>query len=130
MGKIFGYKQVEREDWYSIEAAYSDQEIEKVKDPEGGAVTTLPTAIPSPFARMDLVKTAFQNISRTPKLKAYKDQNGNVVASQYDEKLVSYCLDLAEILFNCDSLRDSIKISIPDRERLFRTLSHTISLSY
>jgi hypothetical protein len=71
MGKIFGYKQVEREDWYSIEAAYSDQEIEKVKDPEGGAVTTLPTAIPSPFARMDLVKTAFQNISRTPRSSAF-----------------------------------------------------------
>jgi len=115
MSKIFGYKQVEREDWYSIPDAYSDREIELVRDPEGGTVTTLPTAIPSPFARMDLVKTAFQNISRTPELKAYK-QDRNVVASQYDEKLVSYCLDLAEILFNYDSLRDHIQIIVWDRD--------------
>ncbi len=93
MSKIFGYKEEYGRDWYSIPDAYSDREIELVRDPEGGTVTTLPTAIPSPFARMDLVKTAFQNISRTPELKAYK-QNRNVVASQYDEKLVSYCLIL------------------------------------
>jgi len=123
MSKIFGYKQVEGQDWYSILGAYSDGEIELVKDPEGGAVTTLPTAIPSPFARMDLVKTAFQNISKTPELKykdkdgnVYKDKDGNVIASQYDEKLVSYCLDLAEILFNYDSLKDHIKIIVWDRD--------------
>ncbi len=116
MSKIFGYKQEDGQDWYSILGAYSDREIELVRDPEGGTVTTLPTAIPSPFARMDLVKTAFQNISRTPELKAYKDKNGNVVASQYDEKLVSYCLDLAEILFNYDSLRDRIQIIVWDKD--------------
>ncbi len=116
MSKIFGYKQEEGQDYYSLLGAYSDQEIELVKDPEGGAVTTLPTAIPSPFARMDLVKTAFQNISKTTELKAYKDNDGNVIASQYDEKLVSYCLDLAEILFNYDSLRDRINIIVWDKD--------------
>lgn len=115
MSKIFGYHQHDGNDWYPIQNAYTDREIESIRDPEGGAITTLPTAIPSPFARMDLVKTAFKNISNTPKLKAYRERD-KVIASQYDEKLVSYCLDLAEILFNFDSLKEHIKIIAWDKD--------------
>jgi hypothetical protein len=114
MSKIFGYTKKGGKDWF-ISDSYSDKEIESIKDPEGGSEISLPTAIPSPFARIDLVKTAFRNIAKSPDLKAYT-KHGNVVAGKDDEKLVSDCLDLAEILFNIDSLKDKIRIIVWDRD--------------
>lgn len=114
MSKIFGYTKKGGKDWFSSDA-YSDKEIESIKDPEGGSEISLPTAIPSPFARIDLVKTAFRNIAKTPDLRAYT-KNGNVISSKDDEKLVSDCLDLMEMLFNFDSIKERIKIIVWDRE--------------
>jgi hypothetical protein len=114
MSKIFGYTKKGGQHWFSSDA-YSDKEIESIKDPEGGSEITLPTAIPSPFARIDLTKTAFRNISKSPTLKAYT-KDGNVVSGRDDEKQVSDTLDLAEIIFNLDSLRDKIKIIVWDKE--------------
>lgn len=114
MSKIFGYTKKGGKDWF-ISDAYSDKEIEAIKDPEGGSEISLPTAIPSPFARIDLVKTAFRNIAKSPTLKAYS-KDGNVVSGKDDEKLVSDALDLAEMLFNIDSIKDKIKIIVWDRE--------------
>ncbi|HMP22457.1 MAG TPA: hypothetical protein PKC39_15975, partial [Ferruginibacter sp.] len=114
MSKTFGYTKKGGKDWF-ISDSYSDKEIESIKDPEGGSEISLPTAIPSPFARVDLVKTAFRNIAKSPDLKAYS-KDGNVVAGKDDEKLVSDSLDLAEILFNIDSLKDKIRIIVWDRE--------------
>jgi hypothetical protein len=114
MSKIFGCTKKGGKDWF-VSDSYSDKEIESIKDPEGGSEISLPTAIPSPFARIDLVKTAFRNIAKSPDLKAYT-KDGNVVAGKDDEKLVSDCLDLAEILFNIDSLKDKIRIIVWDRD--------------
>jgi hypothetical protein len=114
MSKIFGYTKKGGQHWFASDA-YSDKEIESIKDPEGGSEISLPTAIPSPFARIDLVKTAFRNITKSPDLKAYT-KDGNVVSGKDDEKLVSDALDLAEILFNIDSIKDKIKIIVWDRE--------------
>lgn len=114
MSNIFGYSGKSGKHWFSCDA-YSDKEIESIKDPEGGSEISLPTAIPSPFARIDLVKTAFRNISKSPNLKAYT-KDGNVVSGKDDEKLVSDALDLAEMLFNIDSLKDKIKIIVWDKE--------------
>lgn len=114
MSKIFGYTKKGGKDWFKSDA-YSDKEIEAIKDPEGGSEVSLPTAIPSPFARIDLVKTAFRNIAKSPNLKAYT-KDGNVISGKDDEKLVSDALDLAEILFNIDSIKDNIKIIVWDKE--------------
>ncbi|MFW5871696.1 MAG: hypothetical protein ACOCUT_01180, partial [bacterium] len=113
MSKIFGYTKKGGQHWFTSDA-YSDKEIESIKDPEGGSEISLPTAIPSPFARIDLVKTAFRNITKSPDLKAYT-KDGNVVAGKDDEKLVSDALDLAELLFNIDSIKDNVKIIVWDR---------------
>jgi hypothetical protein len=102
MNKVFGYTQNSGKDWFTS-SPYQDREIEAIKDPQGGNNISLPTAIPTPFARIDLVKTAFKNIANTPQLKAYS-KNGNVVASREDEKLVSDALDLLELLFNRDNV--------------------------
>lgn len=114
MSKIFGYTKKGGQHWFTSDA-YSDKEIESIKDPEGGSEISLPTAIPSPFARIDLVKTAFRNITKSPDLKAYT-KDSNVVAGKDDEKLVSDALDLAEFLFNIDSIKDKVKIIVWDRE--------------
>jgi hypothetical protein len=114
MTKIFGYTKKGGQHWFNSDA-YSDKEIEAIKDPEGGSEISLPTAIPSPFARIDLVKTAFRNITKSPALKAYT-KDGNVVSGKDDEKLVSDALDLAEMLFNIDSIKDKIKIIVWDKE--------------
>ena len=114
MSKIFGYTKKGGQHWFSSDA-YSDKEIESIKDPEGGSEISLPTAIPSPFARIDLVKTAFRNIAKSPNLKAYT-KDGNVVSGKDDEKLVSDSLDLAEMLFNIDSIKDKIKLIVWDKE--------------
>jgi hypothetical protein len=114
MSKIFGYTKKGGQHWFNSDA-YSDKEIEAIKDPEGGSEISLPTAIPSPFARIDLVKTAFRNIAKSPNLKAYT-KDGNVVSGKDDEKLVSDALDLAEMLFNIDSIKDKIKIIVWDKE--------------
>ena len=120
MGKTFGHTNIAGKDWFKSDA-YSDKEIQSIKDPEGGSEIAMPTAIPSPFARIDLVKTAFSNIAKTTDLKAYTN-NGNVIASKDDEKLVSDSLDLAEMLFNIDSISDKIKIIVWDKEVELATL--------
>jgi len=104
MNKIFGYTENNGNDWF-VSAPYHDREIERIKDPQGGNVISLSTAIPSPFARIDMVKTAFKNISQTPNLKEYK-LGGNVLASREDEKLVSDSLDLSELIFNIDNISE------------------------
>jgi hypothetical protein len=120
MRNPFAYTQKGGKDWF-ISDAYDDNAIESIKDPEGGVAISMPTAIPSPFARIDLVKTAFINICKSPDLKSYS-KDGVVVASRSDEKLVSDALDLAEIMFNIEYLKDKIKILVWDKEQELRKL--------
>jgi hypothetical protein len=128
MSKIFGYTKKGGQHWFSSDA-YTDKEIESIKDPEGGSEISLPTAIPSPFARIDLVKTAFRNITKSPTLKAYT-KDGNVVSGKDDEKLVSDTLDLAEMMFNIDSIKDKIKIIVWDKEADIYKLKNSANKSH
>jgi hypothetical protein len=121
-----GYTQIGGKDWF-VSNSYQEKEIEKIKDPEGGIDTSLPTAIPSPFARIDLVKTAFRNIISSQDLKEFS-KNGNVIVSKNDVKLVSDTLDLFEILFNYDIFKDEIEIVKWDKkEELSLLLNGNIS---
>ena len=128
MSKLFGYTNKGGQNWFKSDA-YSDKEIESIKDPEGGSEVSLPTAIPSPFARMDLVKTAFNNITKTPNLRSYS-KDGKVIAGENDDKLVSDTLDLAEILFNYDTIKDKIKIIIWDRDRELQILKNSTNIGH
>ncbi|MDN5289028.1 MAG: hypothetical protein JWR38_5302 [Mucilaginibacter sp.] len=114
MTKIFGYSKRGGQDWFDTDP-YGDKEIEQISDPEGGSGTSLPTAIPTPFARMDLTKTAFKNISRTPELRSYTAHK-DIIASRENEKQVSDALDLAEILFNIDNLAGRVSLLRWDRD--------------
>jgi len=68
---------------------YSGDDIQKIKDPNGDTVEHPRTAIPSPFAQVDLVLTAFETL-------AAADLCGAVM----HHRLVSDALDIAQILFD------------------------------
>ena len=89
-------------DFFQVsETGYDDIQIENIKDPEGGEKTEMPTAVPSPFARFDLVQTAFKNINKNPQL--VSDKGKDIKASKFDERMVSHTLDLAEYVFSSQS---------------------------
>lgn len=99
--------------WFSTHPI-GDEEIKSIKDPDGGITKEYPTSIPSPFAYIDLVKTAFKNVGR----------NGidSPRTSQIDFRLVSNALDVAEVLFNRQELGDSLKIIRWNRDNNIQAL--------
>lgn len=94
-------------DWQSISEPYGPSLTEKIENPDGDQSKLAPTSIPSPFARMDLVRTAFEFVNQKQKLE------GNTIYHQ----LVSDCLDLAELFFNIDKLKGEVSIQTWDKER-------------
>jgi hypothetical protein len=108
-----GYSGVDGVDFFSINKGYGKTEIKAISDPEGGkrAERDIPTAIPSPFARFDLVATAFKNIAATDDLRAGNSSSTSVIASKDDERLVSHTLDLAEIVFDREKYGNKLVIS-------------------
>ena len=73
---------------------YGSDVIKKIKDPAGLTAKKEITSIPSPFARIDLAKTAFKFVVDSGKL------DGDTIY----HKIVSDCLDVGEIFFNFDKL--------------------------
>ena len=108
MSKILGFTKNGGEDWF-ISSEYNNKEIQGIPDPEGGHALNAPTAIPSPFARMDLIRKSFENIVENSNLE-FLQKDSKVLASKEDEKSVSQCLDLAEILFFFDNYKNKIEI--------------------
>ncbi|MCL2181924.1 MAG: hypothetical protein FWB85_00430 [Chitinispirillia bacterium] len=86
-------------DFFQVsETGYDELQIERIRDPDGGKRTEMPTAVPSPFARFDLVQTAFKNITKNELLAA--DRGEDIKAGKFDELIVSHTLDLAEYIFD------------------------------
>ena len=92
MSKVFRFHEgKDIEDWQRT-SPYGDLEIKAMKDPSGDSSKRVITSIPSPFARIDLFKTAFKLVTLTGELDGNKSHH----------KLVSDALDMAEIAFNAD----------------------------
>lgn len=102
MSKTFNLFDVNKttNDWDSISEAYTPTVIDKIKSPDGDLTTKAPTSIPSPFARMDLVNSAFQSVNLSG------DLEGNTIFHQ----LVSDSLDVAEMFFNIDQIGAALEI--------------------
>lgn len=90
---------------------YAAKQIEAIPDPEAGNTTKPPTSIPSPFAAMDLTRTAFRRLAEREELRGDK----------IDQKLVSLCWDVGEVFFNSSTL-DELNIMSWDRENDLRKL--------
>ena len=101
MSKILSYNnKTTGEGWIPLTSQYNADEIDMIDDPNGGLSQQPRTAIPSPFAQMDLVKNAFKRLS----------MHTNLQGEAMDEKLVSNALDVAQLFFNYSELRNQLRI--------------------
>ena len=87
--------------------AYGSDVIDQIQDPGGARADKEITSIPSPFARVDLARSAFFNVADS------KDLDGKTIY----HKLVSDCLDIGEIFFNYDKLADKLDIIVWDKKK-------------
>jgi hypothetical protein len=89
------------EHWQEISSPLTSEYIDSINDPSGLNANTQITSIPTPFARMDLVKTAFAFVAK---------EEAPLDGISIYHKMVSDCLDVAEIFFNMEALHDKIEI--------------------
>ncbi len=107
MAKVFNLLNENKDirDWQKIDEPYGPSTIEKIENPDGDYSISAPTSIPSPFARIDLVRSSFKYVTNT------NDLDGKTIY----HKLVSDCFDVAEMFFNIDKLGGKAKIESWDR---------------
>ncbi len=103
------------DDWIGIDP-YSDDEIKQIKDPDGGLSRNPRTAIPSPFAQLDLVKNAFAALS-----------NPRLSGAAMNVRLVSNALDVAQLLFDFENHKDYVRIVRWNRDEQLDQLLHSPS---
>lgn len=84
---------------------YNSNARDTIEDPDGASAKNEITSIPSPFARIDLVKTAFKEVCRRAS-RDVRELDGNTIF----HKMVSDSLDVGEIFFNIDKFKDKIEI--------------------
>ena len=113
MGKILSYNnKTTGEGWIALNSQYNADEIEMIADPNGGLSQQPRTAIPSPFAQMDLVKNAFSRLA------AHRDLHGEAM----DERLVAHALDIAQLFFSYPELQGQLHIVEWNRQIEMRRL--------
>lgn len=96
-------------DGWETSSRYDDKAIQSIQDPNGGSANLPITSIPSPFASMELVKRAFAYCA---------DKNNHPDGITIYHKLVSFALDILEILYNFDKYSENIEIIPWDRNDL------------
>lgn len=110
MSKIFRlYKEGAStyEDWNNSPAfPYNSASRDSIEDPDGASARHEITSIPSPFARIDLVKNAFKEVCKIDRRTRRAELDGNSIF----HKMVSDTLDVAEIFFNIDKYNDKVEV--------------------
>jgi hypothetical protein len=106
-----------REDWFPS-SQISKSQIDEInaQDLEG---TKQPTSIPSPFARIDLVRVAFEKIAQ-----------GSIDGKSDAHRLVSDALDIGQILFNYDRHKTLLSITRWEKKREIQTLIGSANKSH
>lgn len=104
------------QDW-GESVSYGSKAISEIQDPNAADVKKEITSIPSPFARIDLVKNAYREVVKSGIL------NGNTIF----HKTVSDSLDIAEIFFNLPNLSDKVKVIEWDVKKEIGKLCSSIS---
>ena len=104
---------------------YNSNARETIEDPDGASAKNEITSIPSPFARIDLVKTAFREVCRRA-TKDIKELDGNTIF----HKMVSDSLDVGEIFFNIDKFKDKIEIITWDPSSMIPALKSDNNISH
>jgi len=122
MSKIFRlYKEgaTTYEDWNNSPAfPYNSASRDTIEDPDGASAQHEITSIPSPFARIDLIKTAFKEVCKQDQKNKNLNLNGNTIF----HKMVSDTLDVAEIFFNIDKFSDKVEVITWDPSIMLKEL--------
>ena len=125
MSKIFRlYKEGTStyEDWNNSPAfPYISASRDTIEDPDGASARHEITSIPSPFARIDLIKTAFKEVCKPDKKTKKVDLDGTTIF----HKMVSDTLDVAEIFFNIDKYNGKVEIIKWDPQLMLNELSNS-----
>lgn len=79
---------------------YDSNARKKIQDPDGATSEKEITSVPSPFARIDLIKNAFREVCDNHEL------DGHTIF----HKMISDALDIGEIFFNIDRFNDKVEI--------------------
>lgn len=104
---------------------YNSNARDTIEDPDGASAKNEITSIPSPFARIDLIKTAFKEVCRRA-TRDIKELDGKTIF----HKMVSDSLDVGEIFFNIDKFRDKIEIISWNPEEMIHTLKNNENVSH
>ena len=95
----------------------------KMPDPEGAKACKEITSIPSPFARIDLVKNAFYEITRKENsIGAKACLDGNTIF----HKMVSDTLDVGEIFFNYERFSSIVEIIAWNPSTMIKALASSL----
>lgn len=89
------------QDW-GLSVSYGDHAIGQIEDPDAADAKKEITSIPSPFARIDLVKNAYKEVVKS----------GNLHGDTIFHKMVSDSLDIAQIFFNLPRLQDKVRVLV------------------
>ena len=93
---------------------YDSKNRATIIDPNGASALHEITSIPSPFARIELVKTAFGEVCKSK----------NLDGAGIFHKMVSDTLDVGEIFFNISKYADQIEIIPCNIKTMINTLSN------
>ncbi|MDR0603770.1 MAG: hypothetical protein LBG80_05645 [Bacteroidales bacterium] len=105
-------------DW-GVSAKIGSSVIDQIQDPNGESAKREITSIPSPFARIDLVKTAFKKVAEA-----------SIDGDSIHHKMVSDALDVGQIFFEFDKYRTQFDIVVWDKENHLRELSNSPHLKH
>ena len=104
---------------------YNSNARDTIEDPDGASAKNEITSIPSPFARIDLVKTAFKEVCRRA-TRDIRELDGNTIF----HKMVSDSLDVGEIFFNIDKFKEKIEIITWDPSVMIDALKNDQNVSH
>lgn len=121
MSKVFRlFQDKDLQNWQDRGNDYGPSVIEKIPNPDGDFSKREPTSIPSPFARIDLVKTALKYVIDKNELE------GNTIY----HKLISDSLDVGEMFFKIDSLGSRAQIKWWDKNTDLNALKNSTNKSH
>jgi hypothetical protein len=107
MGKVFRFHPGGDLSHWQNSAPLNNMAINAIEDPNGLTAKKEITSIPSPFARIDLVRTAFKHVIDS------KNLDGNTIF----HKMISDSFDIGQILFKSETFEDKISIIAWDKNQ-------------
>ncbi len=120
MAKVFRFHEgTAIRDWQNS-SPLNETNINAIKDPEGATAKKQITSIPSPFARIDLVRTAFKAICSS------KELDGKTIF----HKMVSDAFDVGQLFFDYEKHSEKISIIAWDSKNDLSSLLNSTNSSH